>query len=473
MNISFKKELGTLKILMTQEPETKDFESLINIYNENKPVKEVVLDLKNCFYIQSKHLAQLVSFKKILTKDDVKLILANVKESVLQVLEITNLLYHFQIQRDYSSYSSDELIEFFLHPEIADEVSDFIAQNYNEDFKNKLFEALKTDDPVILEYALITLGKVHEEEIEKFIPEFINYEVANVQKAAILVAGWLGLYKLKDQIYDFLKSEFIDVAEAAAASISLLSDDNDAEKLKKLLLNPDERLRKIAAKSLSLINDDKSFVYLLDAIKNEKNNAVKSLMIKSLSFFNKIEVADILIDFLKDRSVEVREAAAASLSRINAIDKVDKIIEYANDKDEMVSFFAIKTLGNICKDIKCADKLMHFYPGSTTRVKVAILEALGKIKADVSDFLYQLLEDENEDIRKEALNSLFLINKEMAIDAAKEMILKDQSWIVRYKAVEILEILPSKEINNLFRKALEKETNRYVKEKLANLVGEL
>lgn len=473
MNISFKKESGKLKILMTQEPDTKDFESLANIYNENKPVKEVILDLKNCFYIQSKDLAQLIAFKKVLMKDDVRLVLTNVMESVFQILEITNLLSQFQIERDYSSYSSDELIESFFNPEIADEVSDFIAQNYNEDFKNKLFEALKTDDPVTLEYALITLGKVHEEAVEKLIPEFMNFEVANVQKASILVAGWLGLDDLKDKIYEYLKSEFIDVAEAAAASISLLSDDNDADKLKELLLSPDERLRKIAAKSLSLINDDKSFGYLLEAIKKEKNSAVKSIMVKCLSFFNKIEVADILIDLLKDVSEEVRESAAASLSRINATDKVDKIMEYTNDKDEMVSFFAIKTLGNICRDFKCADKLMHLYPGSTTRVKVAILEALGKIGADVSDFLYQLLEEENEDLRKESLNSLYLLNKEMAISAAKEMLLKDDSWIVRFKAAEILETLSLSETANIFKQALEKETNRYVKDKLAGLVGEL
>jgi len=473
MNISFKKELGKLKILMTREPEIKDFESLTDIYNENKPVKEVILDLKNCFYIQSKHLAQLIALKKNLAKDDVKLILTNVMESVLQVLEITNLLSQFHIQKDYSSYTSDELIESFFDPEIADEVSDFIAQNYNEDFKNKLFEALKTDDPVILEYALITLGKVHEEEIEKLIPDFMNHEVANVQKASILVAGWLGLEDLKDKIYEYLKSEFIDVAEAAAASISLLSDDNDADKLKELLVSPDERLRKIAAKSLSLINDDKSFEYLLNAIRNEKIPAVKSLMVKCLSFFNKIEVGDILIDLLKDTSEEVRESAAASLSRINATDKVDKIMEYTNDKDEMVSFFAIKTLGNICKDLKCADKLMHLYPGSTTRVKVAILEALGKIGADVSDFLYQLLEEENEDLRKEALNSLYLINKEMAIEAAKEMLLKDDSWIVRFKATEILANLPLNKTTNIFKQALEKETNKYVKDKIVGLVGEI
>jgi len=50
------------------------------------------------------------------------------------------------------------------------------------------------------------------------------------------------------------------------------------------------------------------------------------------------------------------------------------------------------------------------------------------------------MDDENEDIRKEALNTLFNMNKKVAVEAAYGA-LKDQSWIVRFKAVEILEKL--------------------------------
>ncbi|MBZ4643324.1 MAG: hypothetical protein JG767_933 [Deferribacteraceae bacterium] len=473
MNISYKKVSDHLKIFMVQEPDTNDFESLIKIYNETKPVKKVFLDLKNCFYIQSKNIAQLIAFKKTLSKDNVPLILLNLKESVIQVLEITNLLPQFTIQKDYSSYTADELIEAFFDPEIADEVSDFISQNYCEEYKEKLFDALKSEDPVLLEYAIITLGKVHEYDIEELIPQFMNFEVANVQKAAILVAGWLGIYSLKEKIYDFLKSEFIDVAEAAAASISLLSDESDSDKLKDLLESKDERIRKIAAKALSLINDDKSYQFLKNSISKESNESVRAVMVKSLSLFNKPDVADLLIALLKDNSEVVREAAAASLSRINAVGKIDKIMEFCQDKDEMVSFFAIKALGSICKDINCADKLMHIYPGSSTRIKAAIIEALGNIGIDVSDFLYQALDEENEDLRKEALNSLFMINKKMAVTSSKELILKDKSWVVRFKATEILEGEPIESVRDIFKSALDKESNRYVKEKLISLVGDI
>jgi HEAT repeat protein/anti-anti-sigma regulatory factor len=473
MSIVYQKVGNILKITIPAEPAVQDFEELKLIYNKEKHVEIVRLDLKNCYYIQSKHLSKLVALKKFLMKDNVQIELVNVNESILQVLEITGLVSQFIINRDYSSYSIDELFRLFLDPEAADEVSDFIVENYNEKFKESLLEGLNSEDPVILEYAIVTLGKVHEVELKDKISKFMDHEVANVQKAAIIVAGWLGIFELKKKIYTFLTSDFIDVAEAAAASIALLSDEEDAEKLKDFLYRSDERLRKIAVKALALINDDRAFQILLEAIDKEKNEEVKAVMTKSLSLFNKQEVGDNLIKLLKDSSVLVRETAASSLSRINPINKTDKILEYVDDTDEMVSYFAIKALGNICRSSKCADKLVSIYGVSPTIVKAAIIEALGKIGVDVSDFIYQIMDDENEDLRKEALNALFMLNKKLALEVAKDSLENDKSWVVRFKAAEILShFIDEKTVKDVIKGAYEKEKNKYVKNKLLSLIGE-
>lgn len=474
MNITYKKEGNLLKIALSAEPTVQDFEALSTIYDKEKPVETVRLDLKNCYYIQSKHLSKLVAFKKLLIKDNVQIELANVNESIMQVLEITGLLSQFIILNDFSSYTIDELIQLFLDPEIADEVSNYIVENYNNNFKRKLIEALKSEDPVILEYVIITLGKVHEVELKEKISKFMDHEVANVQKAAIIVAGWFGMFELKDKIYTFLGSDFTDVAEAAAASIALLSNDEDAEKLKVFLYSHDERLRKVSVKALTLINDEKAFQILQEAIEKEKNAEVKALMVKSLALFNKPEVADILIKLLKDSSILIREAAAASLSKIEPKDKVDKILEYVDDKDEMVSYFAIKALGNICKCEKCVDKLINTYSKSPTVVRAAIIEALGKIGIDTSDFIYQILDDDNEDLRKEALSSIFMLNKNLAKEAALNKVKNDKSWVVRYKAAEILShFIEEESVKKSLAEAYEREKNKYVKNKLLSLIGDI
>lgn len=474
MDITFKNNGDELFIVMGTDPDQSDFEKLVKIYNSQKPVSSVKIDLKQAFYIQSKNIAQLVALKKLAQKDNSKLILLNITEGVRQVLEITNLLSVFQVEKDYRSYTPDELIQLFLDPELADEVSDFISENYSDIYNQKLLEIINSDDPVLMEYAILAVGKAHDTSFIKKIEQLLDYDVANVQKAAILASGWFFNTDVKPKLFELMKSEFVDVAEAAAASIALMGDESDAKIISGYLINNDNiRLKKIAIQALVLINDDFSYSFLRDILDQQKDENLKAFIVKSLSFFNKPEVSEILIEMLKDPSFVVREAAASSLVRINASDKIEKICEFINDKDEMVSIFAIKAVGKICKDSSCAEKLMNVYHNSSTRIKAAIIEALGNIGVDNSDFLYQALDDENEDLRKEALNSMFMLNKKTALETAKELGLKDKSWVVRFKAVEILESIKPAEINDILETLLKNEENRYVRDKITSITGEL
>lgn len=473
MDITFKKKDDELVISLGTDPNQSDFEKLIKIYHAETPVNMVRIDLKNAFYIQSKNIAQLVALKKLLQKDNAKLVLLNITEGVKQVLEITNLLSIFQIEKDYGSYSPEELIQLFLDPEIADEVSDYISENYTEKYKEKLSELMESDDPVFIEYAVLSAGKAHDTSFLKKIEALMEYDVANVQKAAILASGWFFNTDVKPKLFEFMKSEFIDVAEAAAASIALMGDESDAKVISEYFQNKNSRLKKIAAQALTLINDDFSYNFLKDALSAEKDENLKASIVKNLSFFNKPEVSDILIKMLKDPSMVVREAAASSLIRINAEDKIEEISQFINDKDEMVSVFAIKALGKICKNHICADRLVNCYNSAHTRTRAAIIEALGNIGIDYSDFLYQALYDDNEDIRKEALHSLYLVNNNTALSAVLELGLKDKSWVVRFKAVEILELLKPSDLDKILEDLLGKEENRYVRDKITNIAGEL
>jgi HEAT repeat protein len=175
---------------------------------------------------------------------------------------------------------------------------------------------------------------------------------------------------------------------------------------------------------------------------------------------------------LTEDSLRIREAAASSLVRIKATDKIDRILTLVSDNDVWVAYFAVKAVGELCKSPRCADALIGKYASVDTQVKIAIIEALGKMDIDYSDFIFQLMDDENEDIRKEALNTLFCMNKKVAVEAAYGA-LKDQSWIVRFKAVEILEKLKPEGCIEKLKKVASVETNRYVKEKILSIVGEL
>ncbi|MCD8568003.1 MAG: HEAT repeat domain-containing protein [Geovibrio sp.] len=132
---------------------------------------------------------------------------------------MTNLLPLFNISQDYTSFNADELLEKLFDPEEADRVSDYIAENYTDDIKARLYDVLEGDDPLLKEYAVLTIGKAHDYDATERVRECLDSDSGSVVRAAILVLGWFGELSVKERLYEFLKSSVSDVAEAAAGSI--------------------------------------------------------------------------------------------------------------------------------------------------------------------------------------------------------------------------------------------------------------
>ncbi|MCX8083394.1 MAG: HEAT repeat domain-containing protein [Calditerrivibrio sp.] len=472
MNTSFDREKGLLIVKLPNNPDVTDFRGVKEEVSKYQELKELRIDFKDVPFLQSKLIAELISVKKYTLSKNVKLILTNIQEGVLQVLEISNLLDHFTLEKDFRSYTPHELSYLLLDPEMNDSIIEFVANNFNDVYLDFVRELLNSDDPILIESAVMIIGKTHSYEFLDKIKECLNSPYPNVVRAAILVLGWFGEEDCKEKIYDFLGDEHIDVAEAAAATIALLADEDDSIAIKEYLNSNDERLRKIAIQALGLINDEFAYKFLIEHLKKEKDDLLRAQLAKTISYFNKPDVADILLNMLSENSIKIREAAASSLIRIKATDKIDRIMSLVSDKDVWVAYFAVKAVGELCKDKKCSDELIKIYPKVDTQVRIAIIEALGKMGFDSSDFLFQLLDDENEDIRKEALNSLALVNKDIAIEASYNA-LRDSSWVVRFKAVEIIEEAKPDGYLEKLKEYGKMEGNRYIKEKIHAIVGEL
>lgn len=459
-----------LRAILPPEVSGKDFLDIKEAGAE-PGITRIKVDLHNCVYIQSKVLADLIGLKKHFGAKKVEVVLTNVNEGVFQLLEMSNILSFFPIEDDFSSFGIDDLLEFFHDQEMADRVSDFIASNYTDEYRSRFIELLANGDPIMREYAILTIGKSHDHDMLETIRTFLKSESPNVIRAALLVLGWLGDMESKENIYPFLNSPSMDVAEAAAASIALLSDDSDAPKLKELLKSSDHRIRKIAIQALSLINDDASYDVLKECVAHEGDESVRVVLAKRLSLYNRDEVADILITLLDDRSLVVREAAASGLIRISPKQKLPEILKKVTDPDNWVGYFATKALATIC-DSSCASHLISAFPQVEQNVRLAIIESIGKIPHDSSDFLFALMDDANEDTRKEALNALTVQNSAKALEAAKKVFAGDPSWLVRFKAVEIIAQMKPEGYVELLRAQLDMEMNKYVRDKLLFLLGD-
>ncbi|PLX70724.1 MAG: hypothetical protein C0602_04265 [Denitrovibrio sp.] len=472
MSVEFAKTGDILKVIVGQDASGKELEEASRNILTFKDTARISLDLKNCFYIQSKALAALIAFKKNSYKIGADFVISNVCENVFQVFEMANLNMYFTIVEDFTTYNPDELVEKFFEADYADRVSDFISENMNEVYRKKLYEVMESDEPTLKYYAILTLGKSHDYASEDMIKEALNSDVPQVAKAAVLVLGWFGDTDSKEKIYSFLDCEMEDLRDAAAASIALLSDDSDAERLGKLLSSENISVRKVTIQALTLINDQKAFDLLVQSLNSEKNEEVSSALIRAISSFNKPGVSDILIKALGSSSIKTREAAASGLAKIKAKDKINEILARVTDSDSWVGYFAVKACGDICS-VAEAQMLKNSYPEVDENVKLAIVEALGKINADFSEFYISILNDENEDIRKEVLSALANDNKELASGAAVKLFIEDKSWLVRYKALEIINAIKPKDYVELLKEGLETDDSKYVKEKIQSILDAL
>lgn len=472
MDIHYKIIGDVFSVRSTESVDRQFVEATISKLKEHKAdVKTAIIDMHQCSYLNSKSLAQIIMLKKSAGALGIDISLANVSEPVLAILEMTNLINIFKISEDYTAFNIDELCVRFLNAEKADKVSEYLATNYDSEIRRKLVSILEGDDGIMSEYAVLTMGRAYDFDSIETIRKQLDSNFYNVQSATIRVVGWLGDTQSKESLYNFIKEDDQDIASIAAASIALLSDDSDAEKLAVLLNSDKPKNRMSAMQALTLIADDKCYNILVDRLKIEKDDAVRRLLVSELAMFNKVESRDIFLKLLEDISISVKEAAAAGFAKVGAGIHTDVLLSKVDDKDTLVAYFAVKSLSK-SDDPKVIEKLIALYDIVDDNVKLAIVEVVS-YHADVAgDFFKLLLDDPNEDIRKDALLGIAKTSLDEALAFAKQVLVGDSSWLVRYNAVDIIITAKPEGYKELLKKHLIGEDNRYIHDKINAYIGE-
>ncbi|MDR2884796.1 MAG: HEAT repeat domain-containing protein [Deferribacteraceae bacterium] len=469
MNVTIKITDRKAYIVINPDASKKDFDDIFATLRSDQAITEVRIDLKNLFYIRSELLAQILALKKAANGKNAATYLLNVNEGVLQALEMSNLVQFFIIESDYGSYSVDILIDMFHSPEYADDISDYMSSNYSDEYKDALLKGISSEDSIVKEFSILTIGKAQDNTALEALRSGLDSTYPNVVKASILVLGWLGDMESKERFYTFIESPYNDVSEASGASIALLSEDNDPARLKNLGKSSNPDLRMVIAGTLSLINGDEAYQILSEMLQAEKVDSARPFMVRRLAFFNKAEVTETLISLLNDNSMGVQEAAAAGLERTGLRGHDAEVLKKVSSADSWVSYFAVKALGKQCSS-ESAKYLKEIYSQTEANVKLAIIEALGSCE-DGEEFLVARLTDSNEDVRKEALSSLYRSNAARGLTEAKVLASKDSSWLVRYKAVEIIDNEKPDGYRGVLAAIKSADSNRYIQEKIASILG--
>ena len=471
MSVTFEVDGATVLVYVSQDAERKDFDELFKAINAYEPLEEVRVDLKDFYYIKSEMLAQILFIKKTVNGKNARAVLLNVSENVYHILETTDLLRFFIIRQDFNRYSIKELIEMFGQPDCADAISDHIAANYSAGYQDALMLGASSDDPLVQEYCILTMGKAQDTDAMEIMRKCLDSVYPNVVRASILALGWLGDGDSKKRFYEFVSSEDIEIAEAAGASISLISNESDAENLRKLSASKNPNIRIIIAGTLSLINGDEAYKIIIKMLDEETEEPVRKELARRIAFFNRQDATIRLISMLDDNSMSVQEAAAAGLERTGLRGHEETVLKKIGRGDAWVSYFAIKALGQFCNS-ECTKYLKEIYGKSEENVRLAIIEALGNsLSADTDTFFKERLSDENEDIRKTALAAIYKSDKTAAAAEALKLLETDPSWLVRYKAVEIIGFEKPDGYVKILTDIKNKDNSRYVQDKIASVLG--
>ncbi|MDR2105417.1 MAG: HEAT repeat domain-containing protein [Deferribacteraceae bacterium] len=467
MNVRIEALANELAITVLDGVQRKDFEEVFSTL-KGFTGGSIKVDLKNLQYIKSDIIAQLLALRRAADSKKAALKLVNLSDGVLSAFETANLTKHFTIEQDYGSYTVSELIELLHDDEQAEFISIHIGLNFNEQYRKALLDALKIDDPVLNEQALLSLGRAGDDASIDVIRSALASQYPNVVCAAVLVLGWLGDAASKEKLYELISSPEEAVSEACGASIALLSDDGDPARLKTLLKDSEPPLRKVIANALALINGGAAYNILKEMLSKETIDDVRSVLVRKISYFNNEDATNTLIEALDDSSRKVQETAAAGLERTGLRGGEERVFKKISG-DDWVSYFAVRALGKHCSE-KVADYLTQRYPNLSGKVRLAVVEVLGAASYCTS-FLAERLNEDNEDIRREALSGLYRSNKPLAVEKAVQLAKGDPSWLVRFKAVEIIIAETPEGYRDILAEIRNSDANRYIQDKIDAVLG--
>jgi HEAT repeat protein/anti-anti-sigma regulatory factor len=470
MNLKFHVSGNELSVSISEGVQRKDFEEVFSAIKDC-PLGSIKVDMKNLYYIKSDVIAQLLALRRAADAKKADMKLVNLTDSVLSTFEIANLTKHFAIEQDYGSYSVAELVEMLHDSEHAEFISEYIGTNFNDEYRKALLEAVKIDDAVLNEQAVLTLGRANADESIEVVRSALSSEYFNVVHAAVLVLGWLGDMDSKEKFYNLILTPDEAVSEACGASIALLSDERDPARLKALLNGSEPPLRKVIANALALINGETAYSILKEMFISEKNDEVRATLVRKISYFNKEDATNTLIEALDDASHKVQETAAAGLERTGLRGGEGRVMKKITGDDNWVAYFAVRALRKNCSE-KVAAYLKQLYPSLSGKVRLAVVETLGaSTTPSLSDFLVERLGEDNEDIRREALTGIYNFNKALALEKALFLVKADPSWLVRFRAIEIIVSEAKPDYKNVLAEIKNQDTNRYIQDKIDAVLG--
>jgi len=280
-----------------------------------------------------------------------------------------------------------------------------------KDALEPLIIALKDKTPDIRRSAVETLGEIGDSQALTPLIDVLNDEDAAVRNEAITALGGITnpgtvkylLAALKDPRYD--RKKVIDA----------LGETGDPAPLEFLIYALQDTTwegriyQEAAARALGKIGDVRAVEPLIAAV-NSKFYEVRKEAVEALGKIGDSRIEIHLITALKDENENLREAAVAALCSISKPGATESLIKALSDKDCFVREGAANVLGQIGWQSSNKDERAVYL---TAKQEWTELQAAGEHAVKP---LTTVLEDENPEIRRNAVYTLGKIGSPEAVE---------------------------------------------------------
>ncbi|MDI9436034.1 MAG: HEAT repeat domain-containing protein [Euryarchaeota archaeon] len=215
-------------------------------------------------------------------------------------------------------------------------------------------------------------------------------------------------------------------------------------------------VRVYSAESLGVIGDPRAIMPLMESLEEDPIAEVREKAAWALGRFDTIESIDALTCALYDEEWMVRKSAANSLGTLQAIDKIPYLYELFDDENELVRNEALIALGKMGES-KAIEILLNYLSDQDRDVNLRSLAAFEEIGTPAVEPLKKALKSGDWQVRLRAVEALEQIGGETVqkelISLIHGFFSKDNNYLVRAKAAEVLGVIGDEKALKPLRKA--------------------
>ena len=296
------------------------------------------------------------------------------------------------------------LVRLLGEPSVRSEVLEALA-HHGEGVIELLLTQLESEDIDTKRAAVIVLGRLGFRRATVPLIKVLETTPALRVDVAHALAR-LGDETALDSLLQLIGDPDGGVRQAVVAALNSIGSARMPARIKPLLQDTNPLVRESAAKIVGYFGYEDCADSLLECC-NDPDERVRKAALENLPFLDDRRINQVLATKLRTETPKVRAAVAAALGNVDVETALANLALALNDEDAWVRYFAAQSLGRLRQKESVQPLMELVNRESLNHVKIAALEALGKIGGENAiKTIKAQLRSEDKDVARVAAQAL-------------------------------------------------------------------